>query len=433
MTMLRYSNPPSDLFKRNRERFASHLPERALAIFNANDILPTNGDGTLPFVQNSDLYYLTGVDQEESILVMFPDAFHPEHRCMLFLLETNEHIARWEGEKLSKAQATAVSGIEHVHWLADFPAILKTIMSQAHSVYLNQNEHYRRNNPVQTRDDRFRESMMRDYPLHEYERAAPIMHTLRAIKQPEEIPAMQKAADIAVAGFKRVMKMLKPGIMEYEIEAEFIHEFTRQGSRRFAYTPIIASGANACVLHYIENSQPCADGDLILLDVGAEYGNYNSDITRTFPVNGVFTSRQKDVYNAVLRVKKAAMELLRPGNQLHTYHQEVGALMTDELLKLKLIDKTDVKNEDPKWPAYKKYFMHGTSHYLGLDVHDVGHWTVQMEAGNAFTVEPGIYIPEENIGIRIEDDIIITHDGLINLTAGVPEEVDAIEAMMQDR
>jgi Xaa-Pro aminopeptidase len=431
--MLRYKAPKSDLFKRNRDRFTSYLPDGALAIFNANDIMPTNGDGTMPFKQNSDLYYLTGVDQEESILVLFPHAFHAAHRCMLFLLETNPHIARWEGEKLNKEQAKAVSGIDSVYWISEFDAILKTVMSQATHVFLNQNEHYRRNNPVQTRDDRFRERMMRDFPLHEYERCAPIMHALRAIKQPEEIEVMQKAADIAVDGYKRVLKMLKPGVMEYEIEAEFIHEFTRQGSRGFAYTPIIASGANACVLHYIENSRVCNDGDLILLDVGAEYGNYNSDITRTFPVNGRFTTRQKDIYNAVLRVKKAAMELLRPGNQLHEYHREVGALMTDELLRLKLIDQTDVKNEDPKWPAYKKYFMHGTSHYIGLDVHDVGLWTVQMEVGNAFTVEPGIYIPEENIGIRIEDDVIITHDGLLNLTEGVPEEVDAIEALMHER
>jgi len=430
---LRYKAPKSDLFKRNRDRFTSYLPDGALAIFNANDIMPTNGDGTMPFKQNSDLYYLTGVDQEESILVLFPHAFHAAHRCMLFLLETNPHIARWEGEKLNKEQAKAVSGIDSVYWISEFDAILKTVMSQATHVFLNQNEHYRRNNPVQTRDDRFRERMMRDFPLHEYERCAPIMHALRAIKQPEEIEVMQKAADIAVDGYKRVLKMLKPGVMEYEIEAEFIHEFTRQGSRGFAYTPIIASGANACVLHYIENSRVCNDGDLILLDVGAEYGNYNSDITRTFPVNGRFTTRQKDIYNAVLRVKKAAMELLRPGNQLHEYHREVGALMTDELLRLKLIDQTDVKNEDPKWPAYKKYFMHGTSHYIGLDVHDVGLWTVQMEVGNAFTVEPGIYIPEENIGIRIEDDVIITHDGLLNLTEGVPEEVEAIEALMHER
>ena len=431
--MLRYKAPKSDLFSRNRDRFTSYLPDGALAIFNANDIMPTNGDGTMPFKQNSDLYYLTGVDQEESILVLFPHAFHAAHRCMLFLLETNPHIARWEGEKLNKEQAKAVSGIDSVYWISEFDAILKTVMSQATHVFLNQNEHYRRNNPVQTRDDRFRERMMRDFPLHEYERCAPIMHALRAIKQPEEIEVMQKAADIAVDGYKRVLKMLKPGVMEYEIEAEFIHEFTRQGSRGFAYTPIIASGANACVLHYIENSRVCNDGDLILLDVGAEYGNYNSDITRTFPVNGRFTTRQKDIYNAVLRVKKAAMELLRPGNQLHEYHREVGALMTDELLRLKLIDQTDVKNEDPKWPAYKKYFMHGTSHYIGLDVHDVGLWTVQMEVGNAFTVEPGIYIPEENIGIRIEDDVIITHDGLLNLTEGVPEEVEAIEALMHER
>ncbi len=427
---MRYDSIDSQLFIQNRANFVKHLPKGALAIFNANDVLPTNADGTLPFVQNRDLFYLSGVDQEECILVIFPDAYDPAHREMLFVTETNEHIARWEGAKLSKEQGTEVSGIASVFWLSEFEAILKNVMSQASCVYLNSNEHLRAKIEVETRDMRFGKWIREQYPMHRYERSAPIMHRLRAVKSSIEIDLMTKASEINTKAFKRVMQFLKPGVMEYELEAEFIHEYKRNGSPDFSYTPIIASGASACVLHYIENDKECKDGDLVLFDCGNWYANYASDVTRCFPVNGRFTQRQKEVYNAVLRVQKAGLELLRPGNQLHEYHKEIGELMTKELLDLKLIDTTDVKNQDPKWPAYKKYFMHGTSHYIGLDVHDVGLWTEKMEVGNAFTCEPGIYIPEEGIGIRIEDDIVIGAKENLNMTAGIPKEVEEIEEFM---
>lgn len=427
---MRYDSIDPQLFISNRQRFVAHLPEGALAVFNANDILPTNADGTLPLVQNRDLFYLTGVDQEETILVLFPNAFNPAHREMLFVVETNETLARWEGAKLTKEEATDLTGISSVFWLTEFDRVFKDVMSQASKVFLNSNEHLRASNPVETRDARFRKWIMEHFPMHTYDRSAPIMHRLRAVKSPIEVEIMQKAADINTKAFHRILKTLKPGMMEYELEAEFSHEYKRNGSPDFSYTPIIASGASACVLHYIENDKVCKEGDLVLFDCGNWYANYASDVTRCYPVNGRFSDRQKQIYNAVLRVEKAAMELLRPGNQLHEYHKEVGDLMTKELLDLKLIDKTDVKNEDPKWPAYKKYFMHGTSHYLGLDVHDVGLWTEKMEAGNVFTCEPGIYIPEEGIGIRIEDNIVIGEESNLNMTAGIPKEIEEIEEIM---
>lgn len=427
---MRYDPIDPKLFIDNRRKFRQHLPQGALAIFNANDILPTNADGTLPLVQNRDLFYLSGVDQEETILVLFPDAFDPAHREMLFLIETNDEIARWEGAKLSKEQAAQQTGIASVFWLSEFEKVFKDVMAQAQSVFLNSNEHLRATNPVETRDMRFGKWIREAYPMHRYERSAPIMHCLRAVKSPLEVDLMQKACDINTKAFQRILRTMKPGMMEYELEAEFIHEYKRNGSPDFSYTPIIASGANACVLHYIENDDECKDGDLVLFDCGNWYANYASDVTRCYPNNGRFTARQKQVYNAVLRVEKAAMDLLRPGNQLHEYHKQVGELMTKELLDLKLIDQTDVKNQDPKWPAYKKYFMHGTSHYIGLDVHDVGLWTEKMEVGNVFTCEPGIYIPEEGIGIRIEDNLVIGENENLNMTAGIPKEVEEIEEIM---
>lgn len=427
---MRYDKIPSVLFKNHRQRFIDSISDNSLAVFNSNDIMPTNADGTMKFIQNKDLFYLSGVDQEESILVLFPDAFDPRHREMLFLKETSPEIARWEGAKLTKEEAYEVSGIQSVFWLADFNRIFKDVMSQAENVYLNTNEHLRASSEVETRDDRFRTQCKKDYPLHNYKRSEPIMHRIRSVKSDMEVELMQKAANINKDAFDRVLKFIKPGVKEYELEAEFVHEYTRQGSTGFSYEPIVASGPNACVLHYIQNDDVCKDGDLILFDCGCWYANYASDVTRVFPVNGRFTERQKQVYNAVLRVEKASMELLRPGNQLHDYHREVGHLMEAELVGLGLIDKTDIKNQNPDWPAYKKYFMHGTSHYLGLDVHDVGPWTTKMEAGNVFTCEPGIYIPEEGIGIRIEDNIVIGKDSNINMTSGIPKEVDEIEDIM---
>lgn len=428
---MKYNRINSELFVLNRRNFAKHLKDNALAIFNANDIMPTNADGTMKFIQNKDLFHLSGVDQEESILLIFPDAFHKDHKEILFLKETNEHIARWEGAKLDKDAATQTSGIKTVYWLSEFENVLKNLMSQAEYVYLNSNEHLRRSSEVETRDDRFRKSWMAQYPLHKYERSEPIMHQIRSIKSKIEVDLMQISSDINTKAFNRVLKFIKPGVKEYEVEAEFLYEYTRNRADGFSYEPIIANGSNACVLHYIENNDSLKDGDLLLLDCGCWYANYASDVTRAFPVNGRFSPRQKEVYSAVLRVQKAALAMLRPGNQIHEYHREVGLLMEKELIGLGLISQDDVDNQDPNWPAYKKYFMHGTSHYIGLDVHDVGSWTTKMEVGNAFTCEPGIYIPEEGIGIRIEDDIIIGEKENLNLTIGIPKEIEDIENMMK--
>ena len=427
---MRYLPLDRNIFIHNRQRFSKLLKRNSLAVFNSNDIYPTSADGSMPFKQASDIFHLSGVDQEESILVIFPDAFKPEHREILFLKETNDTIAIWEGEKLSKAGAFEVSGISTVYWLQDFEKVFKELMSHAQQVYLNTNEHLRASLPTETREDRFIKWCKNQYPIHTYERSAPIMHAIRAVKSEAEIAVMEKAAAITTKGYHQILKTLKPGIWEYELEAEFMYTFLKERSRGFAYTPIIGSGYNACVLHYIENNAQCQAGDLVLFDVGAEYGNYACDVSRAYPVSGRFTQRQKDVYNAVLRVEKAAMQLLKPGVFLQDYHKEVGELMTAELLQLKLIDKTDVKNQNPEWPAYKKYFMHGTSHYLGIDVHDVGLWTTPIEVGNVFTCEPGIYIPQENLGIRIEDDLVVTENGLINLTSGIPKEIEEIEEIM---
>ena len=410
------------------------MERNALAIFHSNDIYPTSADGTLPFKQASDIFWLSGIDQEESVLVLFPDAPKPEHREILFLTETNDLIAVWEGAKLDKEQALAVSGIRTVYWLQDWNRVMKELMSQTEHVYLVTEEHLRRNNPVETRTMRLNKALKEAYPHHSYKRSAPALNALRAVKTQEEVEVMQIAADVTAAGYDRILRFLKPGVTEYELEAEFMHEFLRRRSRGFAYTPIIGSGANACVLHYIENNMPCNDGELVLFDVGAEYGNYACDVTRCFPVNGTFTPRQREVYEAVLRVEKAAIELLRPGAILAEYHVQVGELMTKELIGLGLITQADVDAQDPAWPAYKKYFMHGTSHYLGVDVHDYGLWDGSpIQEGMVFTCEPGIYIPEEGLGIRIEDDVVITKEGHINLTKAIPKEVDEIEAIMAGR
>lgn len=427
---MRYQQLNSKIFVDNRRNFINHLKPKSVAVFNSNDIYPTSADGTLPFKQATDIFHLSGVDQEESILVIFPDAHKEEHKEMLFLKETNDHIAVWEGAKLNKDQAFDVSGIKNVFWLTEFNRVFTEVMSHAENVYLNTNEHLRANIETETREARFVKWCKENFPIHTYQRAAPIMHQIRAIKSEEEVAVMQIAADITTKGYDRILKYIKPGVMEYELEAEFMHEWLMNRSRGFAYTPIIGSGYNACVLHYIENNDKCKDGDLILFDVGCEYGNYACDVTRCFPVNGKFTDRQKEIYSAVLRVKKGAEKLLVPGNNLIDYHKAVGKLMEKELLDLKLITQEEVNNEDPAWPAYKKYFMHGTSHYIGLDVHDVGLWTGKIEAGMVFTCEPGIYIPEENLGIRLEDDLVVTNNGLINLTKHIPIEIEDVEAAM---
>jgi Xaa-Pro aminopeptidase len=427
---MKYMPVSSRLFIENRKRFVKKLKTNSLAIFNSNDIMPTSADGTMAFIQNTDLFYLSGIDQEESILLLFPDAPNPIHREILFLKETNEHIAIWEGHKYTKAEATATSGIQTVYWLSMFPVILNTLMGETEKVYLNTNEHSRAVVEVETREARFVKWCKEKYPLHTYRRSAPIMQELRAIKSKAEVDLIQHACNITEKGFRRVLKFVKPGVWEYEIEAELIHEFIRNRSRGFAYGPIIASGANACVLHYTQNNQQCKDGDVILLDVAAEYGNYASDLTRCVPVNGTFTKRQRAVYDSVLRVMKGATAMLKPGNKLETYHAEVGELMEEELIKLKLLKLADVRKQDPANPLYKKYFMHGTSHYLGLDVHDVGSRHRTFEEGMVYTCEPGIYIPAENLGIRLENDILITARGPVDLMQKIPLEAEAIEELM---
>ena len=429
---MKYHRLNKQLFIDNRERFKSMMEPNSLAIFHSNDIYPTSADGTMPFKQATDILWLSGVDQEDSVLVIFPDAKRNEDKELLFLTETNDLIAVWEGEKLTKNEAFEVSGIKTVYWLSEFDTIMKSLMSQTENVYLLTQEHLRRNTPVQTREMRLNAELKIIYPNHNYKRSAPFLNKLRSVKTALEIEVMKIAAEITTAGFKRVLKFLKPDCWEHEIEAEFIHEFVKRRSRGFAYSPIIGSGPNACVLHYLENNKQCISGDLVLIDVGAEYANYACDVTRCFPVNGKFTDRQREVYESVLRVEKASIELLKPGAILSEYHKRVGDLMTKELINLNLLTQEEVDNQNPSWPAYKKYFMHGTSHYLGLDVHDYGLWDGSpMEAGMVFTCEPGIYIPEEGIGIRIEDDILITSNGYINLTKEIPKEVSEIEAAMK--
>jgi Xaa-Pro aminopeptidase len=433
---MRYSPLPSTLFIESRSRLRKLLPAGGMVILQANDILPTNADGTLPFIQNSDLFYLSGVDQEETILVLFPDSPDPKMREMLFLRETNETIAIWEGAKLTKEQAAERTGIplKSIHWLSAFDSLFRGAMCLAKSVFLNTNEHARATVEVETRDRRFISRCQREFPLHRYERLAPLLHDLRIVKAPREVEIIQHAINITYTAFRRVLGFIKPGVMEYEIEAEVIHEFIRSGAQGHAYTPIIGSGHNACVLHYIENHSECEDGELVLMDFGARYANYNADLTRTVPVNGKFSKRQRDVYDSVLTVMKAARKMLKPGVLIRDYQEKVGLHMQEELLKLKLISKKDVKDaldKDPEKPAYKKYFMHGTSHHLGLDVHDVGSTWRKVEPGMVFTIEPGIYIPEENLGVRLENNYLITKGGNIDLMADVPIEAEEIEALMK--
>ncbi len=428
---MKYHPIDSTLFVKNRSNFMAQMKANSLAVFNSNDIYPISADSTMPFQQHRDIYYLSGVDQEESILVMFPDCPNRKHREILFLKETNDHIAVWEGEKLTKKRAFEVSGIKTVYWLQDLKKVLAELMAQSDTVHINTNEHYRASIETETREDRFTKWLLNKYPAHKVEKSNPILQRLRSIKDPIELDLLQKACNITEKGMRRVLKFIKPGVAEYEIEAEFIHEFLRNRSKGFAYTPIIASGNNANVLHYIENNQICNDGDLILLDVGAEYANYSSDMTRTIPVNGRYSKRQKEVYNAVNNVKINATNMLIPGTIWADYHKEVGKLMTSELLGLGLLDKADVQNEDPNWPAYKKYFMHGTSHHMGLDTHDYGLLWEPMKTNMVFTVEPGIYIPEEGFGIRLEDDVVIQEKGApLNLMKNIPIAIEEIEDIM---
>ncbi len=429
---MRYLPIANQLFVRNRERLAALLKPKSLVIVNANDILPTNADGTMSFRQNNDLFYLTGVDQEETRFLLFPEHPDPKFRAVLFLRETSELIEIWEGHKLTKAEAAQTTGLpeSQIYWTHQFDTIFAQIVFEAEHVYLNANEHTRADVVVQTQDARYIEQFRNRYPLHRLERLAPLMHNLRAIKQPEEMSLLQTAIDTTDAMFRRLLTFVKPGVWEYEIEAEMMHEFLLRRSRGAAYNPIIASGANACVLHYIDNSAQCQDGDVILLDLGAEYANYNADMTRSIPVNGRYTPRQRAVYDAVLRVLRESSAMLKPGNLWDEYHREVGKIMESELIGLGLLDRDAVAAQDPDAPLYKKYFMHGTSHFLGLDVHDVGNKYRRMEPGMVFTVEPGIYIREEGLGIRLENNVVITETGNIDLMANIPIEADEIEELM---
>jgi Xaa-Pro aminopeptidase len=429
---MRYKNINKELFISNRKRLLKQLKSNPVVVVNSNDVQPTNSDGTMRFRQNSDLFYLTGVDQEETILLLCPDFPDKKFREVLFLRETNERIETWEGHKLTKEEAREVTGIETILWTTEFNTLFKTamLMGDVEHVYLNTNDHYRADVTVETREMRFVKSCMSNFPLHKYERLAPIMHGLRSVKSKIEVDLLQRACDITELAFRRVLKFVKPGVMEYEIEAEFAHEFLRNCSRGFAYEPIIASGADSCVLHYVANEKECKDGDILLLDVGAEYANYNADLTRTIPVNGKYSKRQKEVYNAVLRVKRQATKLLKAGERYYDYHKEVQKIVESELIGLKLFDKKDVKNQDKSKPLFQKYFMHGTGHQLGLDVHDVGNMYHKMQVGQVWTVEPGIYIREEGLGIRIENNVRIEKNGVYDLMKNIPEEVEELEEIM---
>ena len=425
---MKYTRLPSAVFTKHRQRFMAKLKPNSIAVFNANDIYPISADSTLPFEQHRDLFYLTGIDQEETILILCPDAKDPKHREMVFVRETNAHIAVWEGHKLTKSEVAAVTGIDHVQWTTDFEASFLELAKQAENIYINTNEHYRAKVETQTREDRFIEWCKQQFPKKNYEKSNFILQGLRGVKDPEEIAHIQQACDITEKGFRRILGFVKPGVWEFEIEAEFSHEFLSNRSKGFAYTPIIASGANSNVLHYIENSQQCKAGELILMDVGAEYGNYASDMTRTIPVSGRFTPRQRAVYEAVLKVKDEATMLLIPGVLWKDYHVEVGKLMSSALVDLGLLAKKEVSDNTE---AYKKYFMHGTSHHLGLDTHDYGLLDEPMETNMVFTVEPGIYIPDEGFGIRLEDDVVVQATGApVNLMTNIPIDPDEIEALM---
>ena len=427
---MKYSSIDKNLFIENRKKFISQLSSEAIAIFHSNDEMPRNGDQNFPFRQQSDLFWLCGIDQEQTILIISPNHPVAEYREILFLRKTNEHIAIWEGHKYTKEEARSASGIQNVYWTEDMTAIMPVLMHHTSNVYINLNENDRFVTEVVYRDERNANELKSKYPNHQYERSGTIMAKLRAIKSDIEIKLISQACDITNKAFKRVLQFTRPGVMEYEIEAEIIHSFVRHRANGHSYYPIIASGSSACVLHYNENNKECKDGEVILLDFGAEYANYAADLTRSIPVNGKFTSRQRDVYNAVLRVLRTATKMLVVGNTIPKYQEEVGKIMEQELIGRKLLDKSEVAKQDPKLPLYKKYFMHGTSHFLGLDVHDIGNRYLPMQAGMVFTCEPGIYIPEEGLGIRIENDILITEKGPIDLMAAIPVEADEIEELM---
>ena len=428
----RYERIDPQLFIANRSRLQERLLPNSLVVLNANDIPPSNADGTLAPPVNSDLFYLTGIEQEQSILLLYPDADEEKHRAMLFLREPTDELQLWEGRKLTREKARAISGIEQVLWLPEFPRLFHRLMCECEHVYLNSNEHKRAVIEVETREARFVADVLRRYPLHDFKRLAPLMHALRAVKSEIELGLIRRACQVTEGGFRRVLAFTKPGVNEMEIEAEYAHEFIRHGCG-FAYLPIIAAGANACCLHYVANSAVCRKGDLLLLDVGASYAHYNADLTRTIPVSGRFTRRQKQVYRAVLRVFRQCVQGLAPGKKPKDWQKEAEQFMERELVDLGLLRVSQIKNQSADKPAFKKYFMHGVGHPLGLDVHDVGITTQPMQAGWVMTVEPGIYIPEEGFAVRLENDVLVTEQGPVDLMASVPIEPEEIEDMMAKR
>ena len=429
---VRYQPIDPQLFLSNRERLKRLLPAKSLAVINANDVPPANGDGTLAMIPNSNLFYLTGIEQEQTILVLFPDADDEKHREVLFLREPTAENELWEGHKLSKDAARKISGIQHIHWLSEFSGLFHRLMCEVEHVFLDSNEHYRAVIEVESRGDRFINETTRRYPLHDYCRLAPLMHRLRAVKSPIELSLIRKACDLTAAGFLRALKFTRPGVSETEVEAEFAHEFIRRGGQ-FAYLPIIATGTNACHLHYVTNSGTCHDGELLLLDVAAGYANYNADMTRTIPVSGRFTRRQKQVYNAVLRVLRRCIHGLTPGKKQRDWQREAEQLVEQELIELGLLTPREISRQDPAQPAFKKYFMHGVGHPLGLGVHDAVNTTEPIRAGWVMTVEPAIYLHEEGFAVRLENDVLVTEKGPVDLLADVPIEADEIEALMQSR
>ncbi len=426
---MRHAPIPAKVFTENRARLTKLLLPNSVAVVNANDILPTNADGSLRMHPNSDLFYLTGIEQEETVLLIAPNAFDEKLREVLFVRETNEHLKVWEGQKHTREEAQKISGVKQVRWLSEFRGIFHRLMLESEHVYLNRNEHGRAATEVETRDDRFVRECQTKYPLHDYHRLAPLLHRLRVVKSETELDLIRQACAITRAGFLRVLRLVRPGLNEAEIEAEFAREFIRRRGN-FAYTPIIASGANSCVLHYIQNDRPCRKGEVLLLDVAASYANYNADLTRTIPVSGRFTRRQRKVYDAVLRVLRAAAKAAVPGKLHRDWQKEAELLMTEELLALGLLKPGEVKKQAPDKPACRKYFNHGIGHPLGLDVHDVAPISQPFAPGWVLTVEPGIYLPEEGFGIRLENDILITENGTVDLMADIPIEAEEIEEWM---
>jgi len=427
---MKYHKIDSKLFVRNRQRFFKQLKANSIAVFNSNDFMPTSADGSHPFVQQTDTFYLSGIDQEETVLVICPDAPDEKQKEILFIKETNEQIATWEGQKYTKEQAQDISGIKTIHWTSELYTILRTLVVQSENIYLNTNEHLRAAVTVETRDMRFVRWCRQAFPLHNYERLAPIMNDLRAVKSSLEIELIKEVCDITEKAFRRLLGFIQPGVWEYEVEAEIVHEFMRNRSRGPVFETIVASGIDSCTLHYVRNDKQCNDGDLVLIDFGAEYANFASDVTRTVPVNGKFSKRQKEVYNAVLKIQKAAIKMLKPGNTLEKYQKDVSKLVEAELIRLGVLKKAEVKKQSEDSPLYKKFFPHGTSHHLGLDVHDYGDKYRKFVPGMVLTCEPGIYIRDEAIGVRIENDILITKNEPIDLTETIPREVEEIETLM---